>query len=166
MCCLSWREMSIRTCSPEMWWTTCSTTAGRLQCNSAAEPIHLGATLHLDVTLSTIFCFINRYLVQKHLKQARIKLTCVLLHLRVENAIEEVATDFDTANQAGAACKVKQKARSFLQEMVANVSPAFIRLLHTSRNAKSHSPFLAIHYLYLVCLPCVQADWVGTSEAV
>lgn len=52
----------------------------------------------------------------------------VLNNSRVENAIEEVATDFDTANQAGAACKVKQKARSFLQEMVANVSPAFIRL--------------------------------------
>lgn len=52
----------------------------------------------------------------------------VLNNSRVEIAIEQVATELDAENQAGAASKVKQKARSFLQEMVAKVSPAFIRL--------------------------------------
>lgn len=52
----------------------------------------------------------------------------VLNNSRVESAIEQVASETNAANSSGAACKVKQKARSFLQEMVANVSPAFIRL--------------------------------------
>ncbi|KAK7919477.1 hypothetical protein WMY93_010761 [Mugilogobius chulae] len=52
----------------------------------------------------------------------------VLNNSRVESAIAEVASEMDDANPSGAASKVKQKARSFLQEMVANVSPAFIRL--------------------------------------
>lgn len=51
---------------------------------------------------------------------------------RVENAIEMVAADLDAAaSQPGkknkSVSKVKQKARTCLQEMVANVSPAFIR---------------------------------------
>lgn len=51
---------------------------------------------------------------------------------RVENAIEKVAADVDAAtSQPGkkqkGVSKVKQKARACLQEMVANVSPAFIR---------------------------------------
>ncbi|KAI4807800.1 hypothetical protein KUCAC02_027585, partial [Chaenocephalus aceratus] len=50
-----------------------------------------------------------------------------------ESAIADVATDLDAAGtQPGqehkAVRKVKQKARAFLQEMVANISPAFIRL--------------------------------------
>lgn len=52
----------------------------------------------------------------------------VLNNSRVESAIEQVASETDAANSSGAAFKVRQKARSFLQEMVANVSPAFIRL--------------------------------------
>ncbi|CAI5658799.1 glycerol-3-phosphate acyltransferase 1, mitochondrial [Oreochromis aureus] len=57
----------------------------------------------------------------------------VLNNSRVENAIVTVATDLDAAaSQPGqehkAVSKVKQKARAFLQEMVANISPAFIRL--------------------------------------
>lgn len=52
----------------------------------------------------------------------------VLNNSRVESAIQQVASETDAANSSGAASKVKQKARSFLQEMVANVSPAFIRL--------------------------------------
>lgn len=50
----------------------------------------------------------------------------------MESAIEKVADDPDAAegqpgkNQRGVG-KVKQKARACLQEMVANVSPAFIR---------------------------------------
>ncbi|XP_034049216.1 glycerol-3-phosphate acyltransferase 1, mitochondrial [Thalassophryne amazonica] len=57
----------------------------------------------------------------------------VLNSSRVENAIVRVATDVDVAaEQLGqehkAVSKVKQKARAFLQEMVANISPAFIRL--------------------------------------
>uniref|UniRef100_A0A671YA69 Glycerol-3-phosphate acyltransferase 1, mitochondrial n=1 Tax=Sparus aurata TaxID=8175 RepID=A0A671YA69_SPAAU len=57
----------------------------------------------------------------------------VLNNSRVESAIVEVATDLDAAaSQSGqeqkAVSKVKQKARAFLQEMVANISPAFIRL--------------------------------------
>lgn len=53
-------------------------------------------------------------------------------HYRVESAIVNVATDLDAASsQPGqdhkAVSKVKQKARAFLQEMVANISPAFIR---------------------------------------
>ncbi|CAL1600170.1 unnamed protein product [Knipowitschia caucasica] len=52
----------------------------------------------------------------------------VLNNSRVESAISEVASEMDAASLSGAAGKVKQKARSFLQEMVANVSPAFIRL--------------------------------------
>lgn len=51
---------------------------------------------------------------------------------RVGNAIEKVAADLDAAaSQPGkkkeSVSKVKQKARTCLQEMVANVSPAFIR---------------------------------------
>lgn len=50
----------------------------------------------------------------------------------MENAIEKVAVDVDAAtSQPGkkqkGISKVKQKARACLQEMVANVSPAFIR---------------------------------------
>uniref|UniRef100_A0A673AFL2 Glycerol-3-phosphate acyltransferase 1, mitochondrial n=1 Tax=Sphaeramia orbicularis TaxID=375764 RepID=A0A673AFL2_9TELE len=57
----------------------------------------------------------------------------VLNNSRVESAIVQVATDVDApASQPGqeqkAVSKIKQKARSFLQEMVANISPAFIRL--------------------------------------
>uniref|UniRef100_A0A3Q0T5X2 Glycerol-3-phosphate acyltransferase 1, mitochondrial n=1 Tax=Amphilophus citrinellus TaxID=61819 RepID=A0A3Q0T5X2_AMPCI len=57
----------------------------------------------------------------------------VLNNSSVENAIVTVATDPDAAaSQLGqehkAVSKVKQKARAFLQEMVANISPAFIRL--------------------------------------
>ncbi|XP_060950476.1 glycerol-3-phosphate acyltransferase 1, mitochondrial [Limanda limanda] len=57
----------------------------------------------------------------------------VLNNSRVETAILQVATELEaTASQPGqepkAVSKVKQKARAFLQEMVANVSPAFIRL--------------------------------------
>ncbi|TNN03509.1 glycerol-3-phosphate acyltransferase 1, mitochondrial [Takifugu flavidus] len=57
----------------------------------------------------------------------------VLNNKKVENAIEKVAADVDAASsqpgkkQKGVS-KVKQKARACLQEMVANVSPAFIRL--------------------------------------
>uniref|UniRef100_A0A8C6TLL7 Glycerol-3-phosphate acyltransferase 1, mitochondrial n=1 Tax=Neogobius melanostomus TaxID=47308 RepID=A0A8C6TLL7_9GOBI len=50
----------------------------------------------------------------------------VLNNSRVENAIEQVASETDAANSSGGG-KVKQKARSLLQEMVASVSPAFIR---------------------------------------
>lgn len=51
---------------------------------------------------------------------------------RVESAIEKVAADLDAAaSQPGkknkSISRVKQKARTCLQEMVANVSPAFIR---------------------------------------
>uniref|UniRef100_A0A665TI76 Glycerol-3-phosphate acyltransferase 1, mitochondrial n=1 Tax=Echeneis naucrates TaxID=173247 RepID=A0A665TI76_ECHNA len=57
----------------------------------------------------------------------------VLNNSRVETAIVNVATDLDAAaSQSGqeqkAVSKVKQKARAFLQEMVANISPAFIRM--------------------------------------
>ncbi|XP_056153449.1 glycerol-3-phosphate acyltransferase 1, mitochondrial [Lampris incognitus] len=57
----------------------------------------------------------------------------VLNNSRVQTAIVEVATDFEpTASQRGqehkAVSKVRRKARGFLQEMVANISPAFIRL--------------------------------------
>ncbi|KAK1881994.1 Glycerol-3-phosphate acyltransferase 1 mitochondrial [Dissostichus eleginoides] len=57
----------------------------------------------------------------------------VLNNSRVESAIANVAVDLDAAGtQPGqehkAVRKVKQKARAFLQEMVANISPAFIRL--------------------------------------
>lgn len=62
-----------------------------------------------------------------------------LLHGRVESSIVEVATDLDAAaSQPGqehkAISKVKQKARALLQEMVANISPAFIRYIPCSRN--------------------------------
>lgn len=57
----------------------------------------------------------------------------VLNKNRVVSAIEEVATDLGgSASQPGQmqknVSKVKQKARACLQEMVASVSPAFIRL--------------------------------------
>uniref|UniRef100_A0A8C9ZBV8 Glycerol-3-phosphate acyltransferase 1, mitochondrial n=1 Tax=Sander lucioperca TaxID=283035 RepID=A0A8C9ZBV8_SANLU len=57
----------------------------------------------------------------------------VLNNSRVESAIVTVATDLDAAaslpgQEHKAISKVKQKARAFLQEMVANISPAFIRL--------------------------------------
>lgn len=52
----------------------------------------------------------------------------------VETAIVNVATELDAAaSQPGkehrAVNKVKQKARTFLQEMVASISPAFIRCI-------------------------------------
>ena len=55
----------------------------------------------------------------------------------MERAIEKVATDMDDAagqpgQQNKAISKVKQKARAFLQEMVANISPAFIRYIQKS----------------------------------
>lgn len=58
--------------------------------------------------------------------------SCDCVVRRVENAIKKVAADVDAApSQAGkkqkGVSKVKQKARACLQEMVANVSPAFIR---------------------------------------
>ncbi|XP_062330657.1 glycerol-3-phosphate acyltransferase 1, mitochondrial [Osmerus eperlanus] len=57
----------------------------------------------------------------------------VLNNSRVESAIVEVATDSDpAASEPGqeykAVSKVRRKARGFLQEMVANISPAFIRM--------------------------------------
>uniref|UniRef100_A0A8C5EFT7 Glycerol-3-phosphate acyltransferase 1, mitochondrial n=1 Tax=Gouania willdenowi TaxID=441366 RepID=A0A8C5EFT7_GOUWI len=57
----------------------------------------------------------------------------VLNNSRVETAIVDVATDTvadgrQPGKEQKAVTKVKQKARAFLQEMVANVSPAFIRL--------------------------------------
>uniref|UniRef100_A0A8C6Q369 Glycerol-3-phosphate acyltransferase 1, mitochondrial n=1 Tax=Nothobranchius furzeri TaxID=105023 RepID=A0A8C6Q369_NOTFU len=57
----------------------------------------------------------------------------VLNSSRVEDAIGSVAADLDAAQslpvqELKAVSKVKQKARAFLQEMVANISPAFIRL--------------------------------------
>lgn len=53
---------------------------------------------------------------------------------RVVSAIEKVATDLDGSaiqpdHKQKTVSKVKQKARAFLQEMVANVSPAFIRYI-------------------------------------
>lgn len=56
----------------------------------------------------------------------------VLVFRRVVSVMEEVATDLGgSANQPGQmqknVSKVKQKARACLQEMVASVSPAFIR---------------------------------------
>lgn len=67
---------------------------------------------------------------------------CALFHHRVESAIVKVATDMDAAaSQPGqeqkAVSKVKQKARAFLQEMVANISPAFIRYIVHTRNLTS-----------------------------
>uniref|UniRef100_A0A667YUW8 Glycerol-3-phosphate acyltransferase 1, mitochondrial n=1 Tax=Myripristis murdjan TaxID=586833 RepID=A0A667YUW8_9TELE len=57
----------------------------------------------------------------------------VLNNSRVENAIVAVAAESEPAvSQPGqenkAVSKVRRKARGFLQEMVANISPAFIRL--------------------------------------
>ncbi|KAL0984401.1 hypothetical protein UPYG_G00140960 [Umbra pygmaea] len=57
----------------------------------------------------------------------------VLNNTRVEAAIVEVATESDPAATESevehkAVSKVRRKARGFLQEMVANISPAFIRL--------------------------------------
>lgn len=59
-------------------------------------------------------------------------MTWTLLFCRVVSVIEEVATDLGgSASQPGQmqknVSKVKQKARACLQEMVASVSPAFIR---------------------------------------
>lgn len=56
----------------------------------------------------------------------------LVVHCRVECAIQKVAADLaDADSQRGKkqkiVSKVKQKARTCLQEMVANVSPAFIR---------------------------------------
>lgn len=56
--------------------------------------------------------------------------------------IEEVATDLGgSATQLGQmqknVSKVKQKARACLQEMVASVSPAFIRCLHFKKKRVS-----------------------------
>uniref|UniRef100_A0A3Q3WT59 Glycerol-3-phosphate acyltransferase 1, mitochondrial n=1 Tax=Mola mola TaxID=94237 RepID=A0A3Q3WT59_MOLML len=57
----------------------------------------------------------------------------VLSNSRVENAIQKVSMDLDAASSQPVkkqriVSKVKQKARACLQGMVANISPAFIRL--------------------------------------
>ncbi|XP_030629098.1 glycerol-3-phosphate acyltransferase 1, mitochondrial isoform X2 [Chanos chanos] len=55
----------------------------------------------------------------------------VLSNNRVENAIVQVASessDVESGPDQKAVSKVRRKARGFLQEMVANISPAFIRL--------------------------------------
>nr|XP_020460959.1 glycerol-3-phosphate acyltransferase 1, mitochondrial [Monopterus albus] len=57
----------------------------------------------------------------------------VLNNSRVESTVAKVATDLCAAashpgQEHKAVSKLKQKARAFLQEMVANISPAFIRL--------------------------------------
>uniref|UniRef100_A0AAY4EZR5 Glycerol-3-phosphate acyltransferase 1, mitochondrial n=1 Tax=Denticeps clupeoides TaxID=299321 RepID=A0AAY4EZR5_9TELE len=57
----------------------------------------------------------------------------VLKNSKVETAIVDVATEASSCGQGGevdqrAVSKVRQKARGFLQEMVASISPAFIRL--------------------------------------
>ncbi|XP_062859106.1 glycerol-3-phosphate acyltransferase 1, mitochondrial [Trichomycterus rosablanca] len=57
----------------------------------------------------------------------------VLNNTRVQSAIDEVASesgaaDNETGTDQKAASKIKQKARGFLQEMVANISPNLIRL--------------------------------------
>lgn len=69
------------------------------------------------------------------LEEAALCLCSSFVDCRVEDAIVTVATDLDAAaSQPGqeqkAVSKVKQKARAFLQEMVANISPAFIRYLY------------------------------------
>lgn len=69
------------------------------------------------------------------LEEAVLCLCSSVLDCSVENAIVTVATDPDAAaSQLGqeqkAVSKVKQKARAFLQEMVANISPAFIRYFY------------------------------------
>lgn len=47
---------------------------------------------------------------------------------RVQSAIEEVASE--TKPDQKAASKVRRKARGFLQEMVANISPSLIRFVY------------------------------------
>lgn len=72
---------------------------------------------------------------------------------RVESSIVKVATDLDGAvSQPGqeqkAVSKVKQKARAFLQEMVANISPAFIRYILYTKNLPSVFFQLQSHLFY------------------
>lgn len=60
---------------------------------------------------------------------------CAFIDGRVETAILAVATDSKAAasrpgQEHKSVSKVRQKARAFLQEMVANISPAFIRYQH------------------------------------
>lgn len=70
---------------------------------------------------------------EKHYRKMFWKMLLLVFH-RVVSAIEKVATDLDSSaiqpdQRQKTVSKVKQKARAFLQEMVANVSPAFIRYI-------------------------------------
>lgn len=60
-----------------------------------------------------------------------IQIHCKCNCYRLECAIVEVASEGDVDAESEvdpkAVSKVKRKARGFLQEMVANISPAFIR---------------------------------------
>lgn len=81
-------------------------------------------------------------MVFRRLEDVTLCLCCAFAHRRVESAIVTVATDLDAAasqpvQEHKAVSKVKQKARAFLQEMVANISPAFIRYTLCTRNPTS-----------------------------
>lgn len=67
----------------------------------------------------------------------------------METAILTVATDLDAAasrpgQEHKSVSKVKQKARAFLQEMVANISPAFIRYQHFTFNESTLTPTFTV----------------------
>lgn len=76
---------------------------------------------------------------------------CVPIVCRVESAIVTVATELEVAaskpgQEHKAVSKVKQKARAFLQEMVANISPAFIR--YKVKNTQHHT--WGVDFFFLV----------------
>lgn len=88
---------------------------------------------------------------------------------RVESSIVKVATDLDGAvSQPGqeqkAVSKVKQKARAFLQEMVANISPAFIRYILYCTPKTSPQFFFSCSHIYftvphLLSVPCLHLSF-------
>lgn len=134
MCSLSWRETSTRTCSPETSWTTCSIIKSKSQRNTrllsegaVCTYLQRGNALLASEkwNFSEGICCIQEWACL-----CQWCYTCAVC--RVENAVEKVAADLDAAvSQPGkknqSVSKVKQKARTCLQEMVANISPAFIR---------------------------------------
>lgn len=81
----------------------------------------------------------------------------------MESTILNVAAESETAVSQPVS-KVKQKARAVLQEMVANISPLFIRFQdHSVLKKQKKKTGLWLHFYFTLSF---QADRVGAPQAV
>lgn len=127
----------------------CSTATGKQP--PKRHHAYVGARLSCATGLECVLCppfGLKKTTTTKKTFQFIFVSTCVLfcarVPVRVECSIAEVASDLDAAGrhpgqEHKAISKVKQKARAFLQEMVANISPAFIRYVPNIRHTLGRS---------------------------